>query len=169
MNASGNGGALRAGEDYLLKKDAVVGYLHHLCRLLDDFQIESFVNEFTDDGSYRLIPRENYARGLPVHVIDDTKGRLIYRCKIITEHWHYEQFRETRMLANAMVEFPDEDAAVCKSNMIIYRTDSEGRTGLHLACILEDRLISMEGRWRIKDRLAILESFLPNEAIVVPP
>lgn len=24
-------------------------------------------------------------------------------------------------------------------------------------------------RWRIKDRLAILESYLPTEAIVVPP
>jgi hypothetical protein len=34
---------------------------------------------------------------------------------------------------------------------------------------LEDRLVWLDGHWRMKDRLAILESYLPQEAIVVPP
>lgn len=161
--------ALGVDHDYLLKKEAVVAYLYRLCRMLDDFDIQGFVDEFTDDGSYRLIPRDNYERRLPVHVIDDDKRRLIYRMTLITDHWHYERFREMRMLSNVMVEFPGAEAATAKSNLIVYHTDAEGRTNLHMACILEDRLVALGGRWRMKDRLAILESFLPNEAVVVPP
>jgi len=161
--------SLRVDPDYALRKEAVVAYLYRLCRMLDDFDVQGFVDEFTDDGSYRLIPRDNYERHLPVHVIDDDKRRLLYRTKLITDHWHYERFREMRMLSNVMVEFAGTEAALAKSNLLVYQTDGEGRTGLHMACLLEDRLVAVGGRWRIKDRLAILESFLPNQAIVVPP
>ena len=166
---SGAAASLRVDSDYALKKEAVVAYLHRLCRMLDEFDVQGFVDEFTDDGSYRLVPRDNYERHLPVHVIDDDKRRLLYRTKLITEHWHYERFREMRMLSNVMVEFADAETAIAKSNLIVYQTDSEGRTNLHMACVLEDRIVALGGRWRIKDRLAILESFLPSEAIVVPP
>ncbi len=166
---AGAAASLRVDPDYALKKEAVVAYLHRLCRMLDEFDIRGFVDEFPDDGSYRLIPRDNYERRLPVHVIDDDKRRLIYRMELITEHWHYERFREMRMLSNVMVEFPDAETAIAKSNLLVYQTDAEGRTNLHMACVLEDRIVAAGGRWRIKDRLAILESFLPNEAIVVPP
>jgi len=169
MAAEETSNSIRTDPDDALKKDAVTAYLYRLSRMLDDFDIAGFVGEFTDDGSYRLIPRDNYERGLPVHVIDDNKGRLIYRMNVITDHWHYERFRETRMLSNVMVEFAGATAAVAKSNLIVYRTDAEGRTNLHMTCVLEDRLVVIGGRWRIKDRIAILESFLPNEAIVVPP
>ncbi|MBF6570279.1 MAG: nuclear transport factor 2 family protein [Candidatus Binataceae bacterium] len=161
--------SLQVDQDYLLKKEAVVAYLFRLCRMLDDFEIKRFVEEFTDDGTYRLIPRDNHERKLPVHVIDDNKSRLIYRTNVITDHWHYERFRETRMLSNVMVEFPSDRNAIAKSNLIIYHTDAEGRTKLHMTCVLEDHLVALDGRWRIKDRIAILESFLPDEAIVVPP
>jgi 3-phenylpropionate/cinnamic acid dioxygenase small subunit len=165
----GSAALLRVDPEFALKKEAVVAYLHRLCRMLDDFDVQGFVDEFTDDGSYRLIPRDNYERRLPVHVIDDDKHRLLYRIRLIKEHWHYERFREMRMLSNVMVEFPNAETALAKSNLIVYQTDAEGRTSLHMACVIEDKIIAMDGRWRIKDRLAILESFLPNEAIVVPP
>jgi 3-phenylpropionate/cinnamic acid dioxygenase small subunit len=161
--------ALRVDHDYLLRKEAVVAYLYRLSRMLDDFDIQGFVDEFTDDGSYRLIPRDNYERRLPVHVIDDDKRRLIYRMSLIVDHWHYEHFREMRMLSNVTVEFQGAENATAKSNLLVYHTDAEGRTNLHMACVLEDRLVGVGGRWRMKDRLAILDSFLPNEAIVVPP
>lgn len=155
--------------NYLIRKESVVRYLHWLCRLLDDFDIERFVEEFTDDGTYRLIPRDNYDRNLPVCIIDDNKDRLRYRAKLITEHWHYEKFRETRVLSNTLISFPEKTLASSQSNFTVYRTDAEGRTSLHMVGRLEDRLVWLDGHWRMKDRLAILESYLPQEAIVVPP
>lgn len=153
----------------LIKKESVVQYLHQLSQLLDDFDIERFVEEFTDDGTYRLIPRDNYDRNLPVCIIDDNKDRLRYRAKLITEHWHYEKFRETRFLSNFLISFPAETVALSRSNFVVYRTDAEGRTSLHMVGRFEDHLVWLNGHWRIKDRVAILESFLAQEVIVVPP
>jgi 3-phenylpropionate/cinnamic acid dioxygenase small subunit len=162
-------GALALAPDYIARKEAVVAYLNRLGYLLDEFDIEGFVDEFTDDGRYRLVPRENYERGLAVHVIDDTRDRLRYRTRLIKEHWHYEQFRETRTLWNTLVLFPNPDAAYCRSNFAVYQSDAEGATELHLVGVFEDELVALGGRWRIRDRLAILDTFSPRKAIVVPP
>ena len=153
----------------LFKQGQVTSYLYRLSRLLDDFEIEPFVEEFTDDGSYKLIPRENYERGMPVHIIDDTKARLRYRKKLIFEHWHYEKFRENRALSNIQVDFPAPDVANSTCNFAVYHTDAEGFTELNLVGVFEDSLVFRDERWRIKDRLGILDSYTPREAIVVPP
>jgi anthranilate 1,2-dioxygenase small subunit len=155
--------------DYLIKKEEIVSYLHYLCYLLDDYQIEKYVEEYTDEGHYKLIPRENHERDLFVSIIDDSKKRLRYRRDLILKHWHHEKFRENRSLSNILVEFPADDVAEAKSNFVIYQSNEEGVTNLHLTGVFEDRLVRRDDRWRIQNRLAVLDTFMPNHAIVVPP
>jgi len=155
--------------ELLLKRDSVVQYLVRLAALLDDQKYDEFVAEFTEDGSYRLIARENHDRGLPTCIIDDTRDRLIYRSGLISTQWHHGRFRETRMLSNFDVEFPGADAAQAKANFAVYQTDAEGESRLHMVGRLEDSLVTREGRWRIRRRFAILETFKPTEVIVYPP
>jgi 3-phenylpropionate/cinnamic acid dioxygenase small subunit len=161
--------AIDACMEELARKDEVVTYLLKLARMLDDFEIKAAIEEFTADGSYKLIPRENHERGLPVCIIDDDRDRLIYRSKLIFEHWHYEKFKETRFLSNFLVGFPAKDTARAQSNFVIYRTTQEGVSSLHLVGTFDDKLVFRDGRWRIKDRLAILETFASDDAIVVMP
>lgn len=155
--------------ELLVKRDSVVQYMVRLAALLDDQKYDEFVAEFTEDGSYRLIPRENHDRGLPTCIIDDTRDRLIYRSGLISTQWHHGHFRETRMLSNFDVEFPGADAAQAKANFAVHQTDAEGETRLHMVGRLEDSLVMQEGRWRIRRRFAILETFKPTEVIVYPP
>jgi 3-phenylpropionate/cinnamic acid dioxygenase small subunit len=159
----------RVPVEYLATKEAIVSYLNWLAHLLDDFEIGRFVEEFTDDGRYRLQPRENYEIDSPVCIIDDTKKRLRYRRDLILKHWHYEKFHENRSLSNILVRQVNEDLAEARSSFIVYHTDEQGRTDLHLTGVMLDQLVRRDGRWRIKDRLAILDTFLPEHAIVVPP
>lgn len=159
----------RVPPEFLATKEAIVSYLHWLAHLLDDFEIGRFVEEFTDDGRYRLQPRENYEIGSPVCIIDDTKKRLRYRRDLILKHWHYEKFRENRAISNTLVRLAAEDRAEARSSFVIYHTDEQGRSSLHLTGAMVDELVLLDGRWRIKDRLAILDTFLPQHAIVVPP
>lgn len=159
----------RVSLEFLATKEAIVSYLSWLAHLLDEFEIGRFVEEFADDGRYRLQPRENYEVGSPVCIIDDTKKRLRYRRDLILKHWHYEKFRENRALSNTLVRLDGADRAAARSSFCIYHTDEEGRTSLHLTGVMEDELVLLDGRWRIKDRLAILDTFLPQHAIVVPP
>jgi 3-phenylpropionate/cinnamic acid dioxygenase small subunit len=156
------------GLDLILKTQEVVNYLYRLAHLLDDFEIDAFVEEFTDNGTYRLITRENLERKFRIHIIDDDKPRLKYRRDLILQHWQYEKFRSTRVLSNPLVSFPERNRAEVKTNFVVYQTNSEGVAQLHLVGLLQDRLV-FDGRWRIAARLAILENSLPDDAIVVPP
>jgi 3-phenylpropionate/cinnamic acid dioxygenase small subunit len=156
------------GIDLLLKSNEVINYLYKLAHLLDEFEIAAFVDEFTDDGTYKLITRENFERKLRVHIIDDDKPRLKYRRDLILKHWQYEKFRSTRVLANPLVSFPARDSAEVRANFVVYQTNSEGIAQFNLVGLLQDRFV-FDGRWRIADRLAILENSLPEDAVVVPP
>jgi salicylate 5-hydroxylase small subunit len=153
---------------FLLKQEAIE-YVRHLARLLDEFQIGKFVDEFVDGGHYRLIPRDNYEAGLPVCVIDDSKKRLRYRQKIIEKHWHYEKFQERRILSPVSVAVEGDSRADVLTNFAIFRTDIEGQSRLHLCGTFEDELRRVDGRWRISTRKAVLDSYLPDFAIVLPP
>jgi 3-phenylpropionate/cinnamic acid dioxygenase small subunit len=155
--------------ELLLRRDSVVQYQVRLAALLDEQKYDEFVAEFTDDGAYRLIGRENHERGLPTCIIDDTRDRLIYRSQLISRQWHHARFRETRMLSNFEVEFPGAEAAQAKANFAVFHTDAEGESRLHMVGRLEDSLTMKEGRWRIRRRFAILETFKPTDVIVYPP
>jgi 3-phenylpropionate/cinnamic acid dioxygenase small subunit len=165
-------GAVRTGEDsvaaFLLKQEAIE-YLRHLARLLDEFQMGRFVEEFIDGGHYRLIPRDNYEAGHPVCLIDDSKKRLRYRQKIIEKHWHYEKFQERRILSPVSVDVEGDRKANVFTNFVIFQTDLHGKSHLHLCGTLEDELRRVDGRWRINTRKAVLDSYLPDFAIVLPP
>jgi len=153
----------------LLLKQEAIEYIRQLARFLDEFQVGRFVEEFLDGGHYRLIPRDNYEAGHPVCLIDDSKKRLRYRQKIIEKHWHYEKFQERRILSPVSVEVDGGSKATVLTNFAIFLTDIHGHSRLHLCGTFEDELRRVEGRWRINTRKAVLDSYLPDFAIVLPP
>jgi 3-phenylpropionate/cinnamic acid dioxygenase small subunit len=147
----------------------VAEFLYQAAYMLDEFRLEEFADQFTDDGRYVLIPRENHVRNLPVCVIDDDKNRLMYRNDLIRKHWQYEPFRENRILGNVLVHRVDATVVQAKSNFSVIHTSYEGASKLQLAGVFTDDLVREGKVWKIKRRYAILDTFLPDEAIVVPP
>jgi len=157
-----------AGLDPVLRLE-VAEYLYYLAHTLDEFELQKFIDEFTDDGRYVLIPRENHAKQLPVCVIDDDRDRLIYRKGLILKHWQYEPFRENRIIGNTLVQPIEGGVVRATSNFTVFHTNFEGSTKLHMTGVFHDDLVHVQSRWKIKRRYAILDTFLPDEAIVVPP
>lgn len=150
-------------------KSEVQDYIRKLGGLLDNLQVGAFVEEFSDDGHYQLIPRENLEGGYPVCLIDDSKPRLRYRQRMIEKHWHHEKFRELRMLSPVSVEVTDGGrAATAVTNFVIFRTDDDGASKLHVCGTFHDEFVKLD-RWRIRNRKAILDTYLPTQAIVLPP
>lgn len=153
----------------LLRKQAIQDHLFRLCQAIDNFDCQIWADGFTSDCRYRMIPRENYDRGLPLCLIDDDRAGLLQRVKLITELWQYEPFRETRLLSSVLITASSEDSAAAASTIAVYRTNSEGESRLHMVARIEDRLVHLPGEgWKIKDRLVILESFQVHNNIILP-
>jgi 3-phenylpropionate/cinnamic acid dioxygenase small subunit len=153
----------------LQRKQAIQDHLQRLCQAIDNFDCEAWADGFSSDCRYRMIPRENYDRGLPLCLIDDDRAGLLQRMELITELWQYEPFRETRMLSNVLVSAASEEAASATAAISVYRTNSEGESRLHMVARMEDLLLQVPGQgWKIKDRLVILESFKVHNNIILP-
>jgi salicylate 5-hydroxylase small subunit len=153
----------------LLRKQAIQDHLLRLCQAIDNFDCQTWADGFTSDCRYRMIPRENYDRGLPLCLIDDDRAGLLQRVKLITELWQYEPFRETRLLSNVLVTASSEDSAAAASTIAVYRTSIEGQSRLHMVARIDDRLVQVPGQgWKIKERLVILESFQVHNNIILP-
>ena len=152
-----------------LRKQSVLDHLYRLCEAIDNFDCETWADGFAEDCRYRMIPRENYDRGLPLCLIDDDRAGLLQRVKLISELWQYSPFRETRQLSNVVVTSPTEETASAKATMVVYRHTSEGESFLHMVARIEDSLVNLGDRgWKIKDRLVILESFKVHNNIILP-
>jgi salicylate 5-hydroxylase small subunit len=152
-----------------LRKQAVREHLYRACDALDSFDCQTWANCFTDDCRYRMVPRDNYDRGLPLCLIDDDRAGLLQRVKLITELWQYQPFRETRLLSNVIVTSASETTATAKSNIAVVRTTLEGDSSLHMVARIEDSLVNLGGQgWKIRERLVILESFKVHNNIILP-
>lgn len=158
-----------ASLECLLRKQAIQDHLLRLCQAMDDFDCQTWADGFTNDCRYRMIPRENYDRGLPLCLIDDDRAGLLQRVKLITELWQYETFRETRLLSNVLVSAASGETAIATAAIAVYRTNSEGESRLQMVARIEDRLVHVPGQgWKIKERLVILESFQVHNNIILP-
>ncbi len=146
----------------------VAEYVYGLARMLDEFRLQQFIDQFTDDGRYILIPRENHVNQWPVSIIDDDRDRLIYRKNLIERHWHYEPFRANRLVSNCIVTRGEKDTLKAVSNFAVFYTNAEGATRLHMTGVFNDDLSVIDGALRMKKRYAILDTFLPDEAVVLP-
>ena len=152
-----------------LRKQAVQEHLYKVCEAIDNFDCEAWVDCFADDCRYRMIPRDNYDRSLPLCLIDDDRAGLLQRVKLITELWQYRPFRETRQLANVQVSSPNEESATAKATLTVYRTTADGESSVHMVARTEDSLVQVPSRgWKIKERLVILESFKVHNNIILP-
>lgn len=155
--------------DCLLRKQAIQDHLFRLCQAIDNFDCQTWADGFADECRYRMVPRENYDRGLPLCLIDDDRDGLLQRVKLITELWQYEPFRETRLLANVLVTDSSKESAAASSTIAVYRTSAEGESRLQMVARVEDQLVLIPGKgWKIKERLVILESFQVHNNIILP-
>src|SRR5262249_60648720 len=153
--------SLSPTDEFVLKQE-VIEYIRYLGGLLDDFKIGEFIDEFSDDGNYQLIPRENYEAGHPVCIIDDTKKRLRYRQRLIEKHWHFQKFRELRILSPVSTTLHGGTSATAITNYVIYVTNEHGKPDLHVCSPLQDELTKKGCRWRMRNTRGIHVTNLPT-------
>ena len=113
-------------------------YAHHL----DQRRLNEWVEFFTDDASYEVIPKENVDQGLPAALIlcedrDALKDRLDSLNGIIKYNIHTSR----HILSTSRIEREDEDGVFVQTNFSVYQTCQEGVTRLFCCGSYEDQVV----------------------------
>jgi anthranilate 1,2-dioxygenase small subunit len=138
-------------------------------RAIDDDQLEAWPELFTEKCLYRVVTRENVARGYVLPLMEcASRGMLVDRVTGYRRVNIYEPQRYTHMLSGLVVERLDPTRLVAKQNYLVIRTMVTGEMMIFSAGVYLDKIaLDAEGA-RFEERIVVQESRRVDTLLVIP-
>ena len=123
----------------------------------------------TEDGVYRLQPRENHERGLPLATLSFTsKGMLKDRVYGIKETLFHDPYYQRHVVGSPVVRGLDEGRIRCESNYAVFRTKlSDASTVFNVGRYLDVVVRTPEGL-KFASRECIYDTEMIPNSIIYP-
>ena len=125
---------------------------------------------FVDDCTYRLVPRENHERGLPLATLSfESKGMLLDRVYGIKETLFHDPYYQRHIVGAPLVLSVDADGRVhSEANYAVFRTRlSELTTVFNVGRYIDEVVRTGEGL-KFASRLVIYDSEMIPNSIIYP-
>jgi salicylate 5-hydroxylase small subunit len=136
---------------------------------LDDHRFEEWPEFFTDDCIYRVVPRENYDRGLPLSTLAfESKGMLRDRVYAITETLFHEPYYQRHLITGILAEPADGGGFRVRANYLVIRTKSGSLSEVYSAGRYADHIVDVTGTLRFREKLCIFDSQLIPNSMIYP-
>ncbi|MDQ6925922.1 MAG: aromatic-ring-hydroxylating dioxygenase subunit beta, partial [Candidatus Eremiobacteraeota bacterium] len=150
-------------EDRLRIDDLYAAY----AACLDDARFAEWPDFFTDDCTYRIVPRENYDRGLPLATLSfESKGMLRDRVYAVTETLFHEPYYQRHIVSGLLVRADDDGGYRVQANYVVIRTKKGALSEIYNAGRYVDRIVDDGGALRFREKLCVFDSeLIPNSLI----
>lgn len=135
--------------------------------LLDAARWDDWLALFAADCRYRIVPRENYERGLPAGLVYcDSRAILEDRILALREANKYNIHTDRHLIGLPLLVEESRDELVVEAPFAVYQTDQEGTTRLFATGLYRDRLLA--GSLFISDKLVLLDTFAVPTLLATP-
>ena len=136
---------------------------------IDSDRLEDWPQFFTDDGVYRVVTRENRARGLPLALIYALgRGMLADRITALRTANIYEPHVYCHQIGGVKITGADGGGWHAESNFVVVRTMATGAMTVMACGRYVDRLVERDGGLRFAERTAVLDSRRIDTLLVIP-
>ena len=137
--------------------------------IVDAADWDAWCELFTDDCSYRIVPRENFDRGLPLATLSfESKGMLKDRAYAIRETLFHDPYYQRHLIGAPRVLRVDAERIECESNYAVFRTKlSELTTVFNVGRYLDTVARTPQGL-RFAARVCVYDSELIPNSIIYP-
>ena len=113
------------------KTEELTAFLNEYIHCIDDDRLEDWPGFFEEACIYKIIPRENTERNLPIALVYcDNKGMLIDRVVSLRKANVYNLHYDRHIVSNVLVGEGGDGSWTLKANYIVYQTDLEGESML---------------------------------------
>lgn len=140
------------------------------CAALDDGRYDEWPGFFTEDCLYRIVPRDNYDRGLPLAIMHcESRGMLQDRASSLRETLFFLPRTLRHMVSGVRATAGADGQIVAEANYLVLQTGGPTRTssvfnyGRYL-----DRFVREAGELRLKERICVFDSVTVQSSLVVP-
>jgi salicylate 5-hydroxylase small subunit len=136
---------------------------------LDDRRFDEWPEFFTDDCVYRLQPRENHDRGLPLATMAyESKGMLKDRIYAATQTLFHIPYTTRHVVGWPRVRLSADGHIDAEASYAVVRVRENELPELFSAGRYLDRIVPVDGRLKYKQRLCIFDSALIANSIIYP-
>jgi len=165
MNATDRYLALSSGELRLELEDLYADY----AACLDEERFEDWPEFFTDPCLYKIVPRENFERGLPLATwLCESKGYLADRVTAIRKTSVYAPRYVRRMVSGIRVLGWSDAVLEVRASYLALETLQDELTRVFNAGQYRDKLVVEGGRLKFREKLCIFDSILVPNTLIYP-
>ena len=136
---------------------------------LNEGALERWPALFTEACIYKVIPRENVERGLPIALIYcESRDMLIDRVVALRETALYAPRIARRITSGACLRAIGPDGLLLTASFAVFQTMPDQPSELFLCGRSQDRVVDESGALRFAERLCIYDSTIVSTSLVYP-
>ena len=136
---------------------------------LDGRCFEAWPELFTDDCVYKLQPRENHERGLPLATMAfESRGMLRDRIYAVTQTLFHIPYSTRHVIGWPRIWIGGDGLLAAEASYVVVRVRDNELPELYSAGRYLDRIVHDDGRLKFKERLCIFDSALIPNSIIYP-
>jgi 3-phenylpropionate/cinnamic acid dioxygenase small subunit len=136
---------------------------------LDEERFEEWPDFFVDECLYKIVPRENFERGLPLATwLCESKGYLADRVVAIRRTAVYAPRYVRRMVSGIRVLSIRDDTIEVRASYLAVETLQDELTRILNAGQYRDKLVVEQGKLKFKEKLCIFDSLLIPNSLIYP-
>jgi anthranilate 1,2-dioxygenase small subunit len=138
-------------------------------QLIDAGDLRGWLGLFAAECSYRIVPRDNYDRGLPVTLLQcDNRRQLHDRVAALLEANKYNLHVDRHVLGIPLVTGRAGDVTRVETSFLVLQADAEGVGALFAFGRYVDEVVAEDGALRFRSKVAVLDNFEIPRAISTP-
>jgi salicylate 5-hydroxylase small subunit len=136
---------------------------------VDSGQWDLWPEFFTEQCVYKLIPRENHARGFPLCTLSFTsKGMLKDRVYGIQETLYHDPYYQRHVVGAPVVRRVDGERIQSEANYAVFRTKLDKESTVFNVGRYIDTIVQTPEGLKFAERLCVYDSEMIPNAIIYP-
>jgi salicylate 5-hydroxylase small subunit len=148
---------------------AITQFYARYASILGASKWDEWPEMFTDDCVYRIQPRENHERNLPLATLAFTsRGMLLDRVYSIKETLFHDPYYQRHVIGTPLVHSAATDRWECEANYAVFRTKLSDTTTVFNVGRSLDTIVRTNMGLRFARRECIYDSELIPNSIIYP-
>lgn len=136
---------------------------------LDEERFEEWPAFFTDPCLYKIVPRENFERGLPLATwLCESKGYLVDRVTAIRKTAVYAPRYVRRMVTGIRVLGRTDGVLEVRANYLALETLQDELTRVFNAGHYRDKLVVEDDKLKFREKICVFDSLLVPNSLIYP-
>lgn len=143
-------------------------YAHYIA-CLDERRFDEWPGFFTEECLYRVVPRENFERDLPLSTMAaETRGMLKDRVFGIQNTLYHQPYYQRHIVSGLFIRSHEDGVLKTQANYAVFRTKQNELSEVFNVGRYLDTVVEEHGKLRFREKVCVFDSELIPNSLIYP-